>query len=70
MNRWRQKFRQTLITLILGLHLLLILVVTFFALVLWQPVTAMCKFFRDGRYHTTEGTTKGMYLVIAHTLSL
>ena len=40
---------------------MLILVVTFFALVLWQPVTAMCKFFRDGRYHTTEGTTKGNF---------
>ena len=44
---------------IIGLQFMLILVVTFFALVLWQPVTAMCKFFRDGRYHTTEGTTKG-----------
>ena len=49
-----------------GLQLLLIFVVTFFALVLWQPVTAMCKFFRDGRYHTTEGTTKGIYFVLIH----
>lgn len=25
------------------------------ALVLWQPVTAVCKFYRDGRYLTSEG---------------
>jgi hypothetical protein len=31
---------------------------TFLALVLWQPVTAICKFFKDGRYETSEGTTK------------
>lgn len=28
------------------------------ALVLWQPVTAMCKFYRDARYEASEGTIK------------
>jgi len=32
--------------------------VTFVALILWQPVTAMCKFYRDARYEASEGTIK------------
>ena len=35
-----------------------LLLVTLVVLILWQPVTAICKFFRDGRYETSEGTTK------------
>jgi hypothetical protein len=35
-----------------------LIVVTFFALVLWQPVTAVCKFYRDARYEASEGTIK------------
>ena len=31
---------------------------TMVALALWQPVTAMCKFYRDARYEASEGTTK------------
>lgn len=32
--------------------------VTFVALALWQPVTAFCKFYRDGMYETSVGTDK------------
>ena len=34
------------------------LLVTFFVLVLWQPVTAACKFYRDGKFETSEGIEK------------
>ena len=31
---------------------------TFIILVFWQPVTAFCKFFNDGRHDTSEGEIK------------
>ena len=31
---------------------------TAMALILWQPVTAACKFYRDARYEASEGTEK------------
>ena len=34
------------------------LFLTFFALVLWQPVTAACKFYRDGKFETSVGMEK------------
>ena len=34
------------------------LLLTFFALVLWQPVTAACKFYRDGKFETSVGMEK------------
>ena len=34
------------------------LLLTFIALVLWQPVTAACKFYRDGKFETSEGIEK------------
>ena len=34
------------------------LFITFWALVLWQPVTAICKFYRDARYESSEGKIK------------
>ena len=34
------------------------LLVTFFVLVLWQPVTAACKFYRDGKFETSVGMDK------------
>ena len=34
------------------------LLVTFFVLVLWQPVTAACKFYRDCKYETSVGMEK------------
>ena len=37
---------------------LALIVITFAALVLWQPVTAVCKFYRDARYEASEGTIK------------
>ena len=40
------------------LRLLVNLVYTALALILWQPVTAVCKFYRDARYEASEGTTK------------
>ena len=38
--------------------ILALIVITFVALVLWQPVTAVCKFYRDARYEASEGTIK------------
>ena len=32
--------------------------ITFITLALWQPITAICKFVRDGKYETSEGDTK------------
>ena len=40
------------------LTLVALVVITFLALVLWQPVTAICKFYRDARYEASEGTIK------------
>lgn len=40
------------------LQLLAHLVATAIALILWQPVTAVCKFYRDGKYLTSEGMTR------------
>jgi hypothetical protein len=37
------------------------LLVTALALILWQPVTAACKFYRDARYEASEGLTKVSY---------
>ena len=34
------------------------LFITFFVVVLWQPVTALIKFFRDGIYETSSGKDK------------
>ena len=31
---------------------------TTIALILWQPVTAVCKFYRDARYEASEGTER------------
>ncbi len=33
-------------------------VLTVLALILWQPVTACCKFYRDSRYEASEGITR------------
>ncbi|CAM6053917.1 unnamed protein product [Sphagnum tenellum] len=41
-----------------SLQLLVYLLATTVALILWQPVTAFCKFYRDARYEASEGTTK------------
>ena len=41
-----------------ALQLLAHVAATVLALILWQPVTAVCKFYRDGKYLTSEGMTK------------
>ncbi|TRY73782.1 hypothetical protein TCAL_16897 [Tigriopus californicus] len=46
------KFLSTLGTL------LVYVIATIWALILWQPVTAVCKFYRDARYEASEGTTR------------
>ena len=34
------------------------LIITFIAVVLWQPLTALIKFYRDGKYETSSGKEK------------
>ena len=33
-------------------------VIIFFVVVLWQPITALCKFYHDGMYETSSGKDK------------
>ena len=40
------------------MKLIAYLIITFFAVVLWQPITAICKFYRDGMFETSQGRKK------------
>ena len=45
-------------TLILSVKFIFLIITTTLALIFWQPVTAICKFYRDARYEASEGTTR------------